>query len=115
MTNRPTSQPDNTPNPIQNPKIDQTKVPPVSDLQKIPGIGANLEHHLHNIGIRCIADLVGKNPEDLYHLDCLKKGFQDDRCVLYVFRCAVYFAEHKQHEPEKLKWWYWKDKEYPEV
>ena len=34
--------------------------------------------------------------------------------MLYVFRCAVYFAEHEQHEPEKLKWWYWKDKEYPE-
>jgi hypothetical protein len=47
-------------------------------------------------------------------LDCMKKGFQDDRCVLYVFRCAVYFAEHEQHEPEKLKWWYWKDKDYPE-
>ena len=43
-----------------------------------------------------------------------KGGFQDDKCVLYVFRCAVYFAEHEQHEPEKLKWWYWKDKEYPE-
>lgn len=85
----------------------------VSDLQKIPGIGANMEKHLHNIGIMCVADLAGKNPEELYHLNCLKKGYQDDRCVLYVFRCAVYYAEHKQHEPEKLKWWYWKDKPYP--
>lgn len=87
---------------------------PISDLQKIPGIGANMEKHLHNIGIMCVADLVGKNPEELYHLNCLKKGYQDDRCVLYVFRCAVYYAEHEEHEPEKLKWWYWKDKEYPE-
>ena len=87
---------------------------PVSDLRKIPGIGANMEQHLKNIGIHCVADLAGKDPEELYHLDCLKKGFQEDRCVLYVFRCAVYFAEHEQHEPEKLKWWYWKDKEYPE-
>ena len=86
---------------------------PVSDLKKIPGVGANMEQHLHNIGIRCIADLVGKDPEELYHLDCLKKGFQDDRFVLYVYRCAVYFAEHEEHEPEKLKWWYWKDKKYP--
>lgn len=83
-----------------------------SDLKKIPGIGANMEHHLQNIGIQCIADLVGKDPEELYTMDCLKKGFQDDRCVLYVFRCAVYFAEHKQYDPEKLKWWYWKDKVY---
>ena len=50
----------------------------------------------------------------LYEMDCLQKGFRDDRCVLYVFRCAVYYAEHEQHEPEKLKWWYWKDREYPE-
>ena len=87
---------------------------PPDDLKNIPGIGANMEQHLHNIGIRCIEDLKGRDPEELYHLDALKKGFQDDRCVLYVFRCAVYYAEHGQHEPEKLKWWYWKDKEYPE-
>ena len=85
-----------------------------SDLQKIPGVGANMEKYLQNIGIRCIADLVGQNPEELYHKDCLKKGFQEDRCVLYVYRCAVYYAENKEHEAEKLKWWYWKDREYPE-
>ncbi len=85
-----------------------------NDLQKIPGIGANMEQHLNNIGIRKIADLRGRDPEELYHLNCLKKGYQDDKCVLYVFRCAVYFAEHEQHEPEKLKWWYWKDRDYPE-
>ena len=85
-----------------------------SDLKKIPGVGTNMEQHLQNIGIRCIADLVGQNPEELYHKDCLKKGFQEDRCVLYVYRCAVYYAENKEHEPEKLKWWYWKDREYPE-
>lgn len=85
-----------------------------SDLKKISGVGANMEQHLKNIGIYSISDLRGKDPEELYRLDCMKKGFQDDRCVLYVFRCAVYFAEHEQHEPEKLKWWYWKDKGYPE-
>lgn len=73
-----------------------------------------MSEQLQNIGIHCIADLRGKDPEELYRLDCMKKGFRDDRCVLYVFRCAVYFAEHEQHEPEKLKWWYWKDKDYPE-
>lgn len=85
-----------------------------SDLRKIPGIGANMERHLNNIGIHCTADLVGKDPEELYHMNCMKKGFSDDKCVLYVFRCAVYYAEHETHDPEKLKWWYWKDKEYPQ-
>ena len=87
---------------------------PASDLQDIPGVGERMERHMHNIGIRCVADLAGRDPEELYSLDCLKKGFQEDRCALYVYRCAVYFAEHEEREPEKLKWWYWKDKEYPE-
>ena len=84
-----------------------------SDLTKIPGIGKRIEQHLHNIGIMCIADLVGKNPEELYLQDCAFKGFQEDRCALYVFRLAVYYAENETHDPEKLKWWYWKDKKYP--
>jgi len=87
---------------------------PVSDLRSIPGVGTNIERHMHNIGIRCVADLKGRDPEELYQLDCLKKGFKEDRCALYVYRCAVYFAEHEEREAEKLKWWYWKDKEYPE-
>lgn len=87
---------------------------PAGDLKRIPGVGPNMEQHLKNIGIHCVADLVGRDPEDLYHRDCLEKGFQDDKCVLYVYRCAVYFAEHEDHEPEKLKWWYWKNRAYPE-
>ncbi|WP_177734368.1 MULTISPECIES: helix-hairpin-helix domain-containing protein [Flavobacterium] len=35
-----------------------------------------------------------------------------ERCLLYVFRCAVYFAETpmNRQDSEKLKWWNWKDK-----
>lgn len=33
-----------------------------------------------------------------------------DRCVLYVFRCAVYYASTPQPEPELLRWWNWKDR-----
>jgi len=28
----------------------------------------------------------------------------------YVCRSSVYFAETKNPDPEKLKWWNWKDK-----
>lgn len=85
----------------------------MSDLRNIPGIGKNIEQDLFNIGIMNIADLKGKKPEELYVQDCLFKGFQEDKCQLYVFRLAVYFAENNIHEAEKLKWWYWKDKQYP--
>ena len=33
-----------------------------------------------------------------------------DRCVLYAFRCAVYYASHTTHDPNLLKWWNWKDR-----
>jgi len=29
--------------------------------------------------------------------------------VLYTFRCAVYYASNSNHDPEKLKWWNWKN------
>ena len=84
------------------------------DLTVIPGVGVHIAADLEAIGIHFVGGLKGKDPEKLYVLDCEQKGFQEDRCQLYVFRCAVYFAEHKDPEPEKLKWWYWKDHCYPD-
>jgi len=83
-----------------------------TDLITIPNVGKNTKEDLINIGITCVEDLVGKDPEDLYLEDCIYKKRQEDRCQLYIFRMAVYYAEHKERKPEKLKWWYWKDKEY---
>lgn len=68
-----------------------------------------MAQHLMNIGITCIDDLKGQDPYELYVQDCAYKGFTEDRCALYVYRLAVYFAENEIHDPEKLKWWYWKD------
>ncbi len=81
-----------------------------TDLTTIPGVGKNIRQHLLNIGITCVEDLKGEDPEELYLRDSLFKGFTDDRCLLYVFRLAVYFADNETHDPEKLKWWNWKDK-----
>lgn len=68
------------------------------NLLTIPGIGKNIKEDLMNIGIYCVEDLKGKNPEELYLKDAKVKGFQDDRCLLYVFRMAVYYVENDQHE-----------------
>lgn len=86
----------------------------MGDLKTIPGVGKRTEQALETIGIHSVADLKGRDPEVLYRQDCLQRGFQVDRCQLYLFRMAVYFTEHEVHDPEKLKWWYWKDKAYPE-
>jgi hypothetical protein len=84
----------------------------MSDLRQIPGVGKNIEQDLLNLGYDSITSLVGQSPEAMYLKDCCYKGFQEDKCQLYVFRLAVYYAENEAHAPEKLKWWYWKDKEY---
>ena len=62
-----------------------------NDLKNIPGVGKNMEQHFFNIGIFTIDDLIGKNPEELFLKDCSVK------------------ANNSVREPEKLKWWKWKD------
>lgn len=80
------------------------------ELMKIPGVGKSIAQDLYDLGITQIADLKNKDPEKLYQKLCEMRGTHIDRCMLYVFRCAVYFASHKTHKPELLKWWNWKDK-----
>jgi hypothetical protein len=80
-----------------------------TDLTRIPGVGPSIASDLRSLGIREIAELRGRNPERLYSELCRQTGHHVDRCVLYVFRCAVYFASESKHDPEKLKWWNWKD------
>jgi RecG-like helicase len=80
-------------------------------LIKIPGVGPSIEKDLQNIGIKNINDLVDKYPEDLYEMSNIYVGKTQDMCLLYVFRCAVYYANtnEKERKEEKLKWWHWKD------
>jgi hypothetical protein len=80
-------------------------------LTEIPGVGKSIAKDLWELGIRRVDDLKGKDPERLYRKRCTQTGVQIDRCLLYVFRCAVYYASHKTHQPELLKWWSWKDRE----
>ncbi|UCC85029.1 MAG: pathogenicity locus [Gemmatimonadota bacterium] len=79
------------------------------ELQKIPGVGPSLASDLHDLGVRRVDDLRGADPEDLYRRLCAIRDAPVDRCVLYVFRCAVYYAGHREHDAELLKWWNWKD------
>ena len=82
----------------------------IKELRIIPGVGVSIANDLYDIGIRSLADLKGKDPELLYHQSNKYSGAVQDRCLLYVFRCAVYFAEtpKAQQKPDRLKWWNWK-------
>ena len=83
----------------------------MGELQKIPGIGKTGELDLMKLGYTTIESLRGADPEEMYERECIEKGVKVDRCVLYVYRCAVYYANTPEAErnPEKLKWWNWKD------
>ena len=80
-----------------------------TNLRTIPSVGISIEQDFIELGYRSVSDLKGADPEKMYDRFCAMKGQHIDRCLLYVFRCAVYFASNKTHDPKKLKWWNWKE------
>lgn len=81
----------------------------MNDLQTLPGVGPAIARDLRSLGIRSVSDLKGKNPEKLYLKMEKLQGKHIDRCVLYTFRCAVYFAERPK-APRTRNWWHFSDK-----
>ena len=83
----------------------------IKELSTIPGVGKSIATDLINIGILRVEDLVDQDPEQLYHRSNQHAGSVQDRCLLYVFRCAVYYASTPpvDRKSEKLKWWNWKN------
>jgi len=77
-------------------------------LEDIPGVGPKVARNLRDLGLHSVKDLKGQNPEDLYARLSALRGCHIDRGVLYVFRCAAYYAENGR-DPDKLNWWNWKD------
>ena len=80
------------------------------DLTTIPGVGPSIAKDLSDLGMKKVADLAERDPQKLYDDLCELRGAHIDRCVLYVFRCATYYAGRRDHDPELLKWWNWKDR-----
>lgn len=91
--------------------IEQQRIA-IKALTRIPGVGKSIALDLLHIGIEKTEDLKGRDPQALYDQSNAYAGCIQDRCLLYVFRCAVYFAETPEtaHDVEKLKWWNWTDK-----
>jgi Pathogenicity locus len=79
------------------------------ELQMIPGVGPSIAWDLWELGYRSVQELSGQDPEEMYRASCDLRRVDVDRCMLYVFRCAVYFASHREHDPALLRWWNWKD------
>lgn len=79
-----------------------------SDLRKIPGVGEKIEKKLMNLGYNSISDLKNQSPEEIFQRYQERYG-KACKCLLYVYRLAVYYANNETHEAEKLKWGYWRD------
>ncbi len=84
----------------------------LKELQKIPGVGKTVADDLYRMGFKSIPELKGQDPEHMYILHNDLRGAVQDICMLYTFRCAVYFANTpaQKQDKGKLKWWYWMDK-----
>ncbi|HET7468926.1 MAG TPA: helix-hairpin-helix domain-containing protein [Gemmatimonadales bacterium] len=78
------------------------------ELQTLPAIGPSLAADLRALGVRRVADLGRRDPERLYARLNRLRGWRQDPCVLYSFRCAVYAARTARPRPHLLKWWNWK-------
>ncbi len=83
--------------------------PTSENLHNIPGVGPKLAQDLTDLEYLRVSQLRGADPERMYEQLCVLRKMHVDRCVLYVFRCAVYFADNDVHDPQRLKWWNWKD------
>lgn len=86
----------------------QTAATQLKDLQGIPGVGPSLARDLWELGYRSVASLANQDAEEMYTALEELRGQPMDRCVLYAFRCAVYFASTDDTDPALLKWWNWK-------
>ena len=84
----------------------------MSALREIPGVGRETVLDLLALGVTRVEQLVGADPEALFARLAAYQGGSTDRCNLYVYRCAVYWAEGGR-DPELLRWWAWKDAASP--
>ena len=70
----------------------------LQELRTIPGVGPTIAEDLWQLGMRSLEDVGRQDPEELYERLCVHQGCRVDRCMLYVFRCAVYFATTEDPE-----------------
>lgn len=80
----------------------------MNDLRSIPGVGPRTEADLLALGYSSVDSLIGADAEELYEQECLLKGTVVDRCQLYIYRCAIAWAESDRTDKNAFKWWHWK-------
>jgi len=77
----------------------------VTRLEELPNVGKATAYDLRLIGINDPAELIGKNPFDLYASLCTVSGTMHDPCVIDVFMSVIHFMEGGEPRP----WWSFTD------
>lgn len=78
-------------------------------IEKNPQRGESDRGRSDRHGYTTIESLRGADPQRLYEQECALRGQTIDRCQLYLYRAVVYWVNTPSPDPEKSKWWYWKD------
>ena len=79
-------------------RVDRARVEALTDL---PNIGPSLAQTLREVGVQVPADLVGRDPYDLYDELTAVTGERQDPCVLDTFISVVRFIAGE----DPLPWW----------
>jgi hypothetical protein len=76
-------------------------------LEDLISVGAAFVRDFGLLGIRSVAQLARRNPENLYERFCEITGKAQDICCLDVFCAAVAQARNPRLPEEQRQWWYW--------
>ncbi|RDD41686.1 hypothetical protein TrispH2_006146 [Trichoplax sp. H2] len=84
----------------------------IKEFTVIPSIGKSLAEDMYNLDINSIEELKMHHPDQMYAKLRAQAAAPMCRCVLYAFRCAVYYASIpiQYHDKQLLKWSSWSDK-----
>jgi nucleotidyltransferase/DNA polymerase involved in DNA repair len=77
------------------------------ELGDLSGIGRAALGDFRVLGIQTVAELAGREGDQLYAELCERTGAVHDICVLDVMRCAVAQARDAELPAEQRQWWWW--------
>ena len=76
-------------------------------LAELGSVGPAMLRDFGRLGVRSVAQLARRNPEQLYEELCRRTGRSQDICVLDTFRAAVAQARNPRLPAAQTQWWYW--------
>ena len=80
---------------------------PTSELKDLVSIGPAMLRDFELLGIRSVAQLARRSPEQLYEQLCARTRRAQDICVLDVFCSAVAQARDPRLPTAQRNWWWW--------